>query len=72
MDVLRNQIVERKVIELILDHAKFTETPYEMEGTDEEAIDQAAGGHESDIPDAQEESGAQGGATRPEEPPMRE
>ena len=30
MDVLRNQIVERKVIELILEHATFKEVPYEF------------------------------------------
>ncbi len=47
MDVLRNQIVERKVIERILDHASFKETPYEFRRTDEEAIDHAAGGGEA-------------------------
>jgi trigger factor len=53
MDVLRNQIVERKVVERILDHATFKETPYELRRTDEAAIDQAAGGGEhSDIPEA--------------------
>ena len=40
MDVLRNQIVERKVIERILDHAKFKEVPYEFRRTEEEALDQ--------------------------------
>ena len=30
MDVLRNQIIERKVIELILAHATFKEVPYEL------------------------------------------
>ena len=29
MDVLRNQIIERKVIELILEHATFKEVPYQ-------------------------------------------
>ena len=53
MDVLRNQIVERKVIERILEHASFKETPYEFRRTDEEAVDHAAGGGEhSDIPEA--------------------
>jgi trigger factor len=53
MDVLRNQIVERKVIERILEHAKFKEAPYELRHTDEEAIDQSAGGGEqADIPSA--------------------
>jgi trigger factor len=53
MDVLRNQIVERKVIENILEHATFKETPYDFRHTDEEAVDHAAGGgDQSDIPDA--------------------
>ncbi|MGD9720043.1 MAG: trigger factor [Pirellulales bacterium] len=54
MDALRNQIIERKVIELVLSHAKFKEVPYKPEGTDTEAIDQAAGGQdtESEIPEA--------------------
>ena len=54
MDVLRNQIIERKVIDLILAHAKFKEVPYKPEGSDAEAIDQAAGGEEdeSEIPEA--------------------
>ena len=53
MDALRNQIIERKVIELVLAHAKFKDVPYKPEGTDAEAIDQAAGGdEESEIPEA--------------------
>jgi len=35
MDVLRNQIIERKVIERILESAKFKEVPYEFRRTDE-------------------------------------
>ncbi len=60
MDVLRNQIVERKVIELILSHAQFKEVAYKPEGIDAEALDQTvAGGEEpeSDIPAAKPESG---------------
>ncbi|MCE5303554.1 MAG: trigger factor [Planctomycetaceae bacterium] len=58
MDVLRNQIIERKVIERILENAKFKETPYEFRRTDEEAIDQAAGGgQEADIPEAKYDEG---------------
>ena len=72
MDVLRNQIVERKVIELILEHANFKEVPYEMEGADEEAIDQAAGGEVSDIPEAKSESGEAAEGGRPKESPLRE
>ena len=63
MDVLRNQIIERKVIEKILAEAEFTEVPFEFEATQAEAIDQAAGGHDSDIPEAKPGGGeaAEGG-----------
>ena len=57
MDALRNQIIERKAIDLILSHATFQDTPYEPdELSDSEAIDQSAGGgNEPDdlIPEAQ-------------------
>ncbi len=54
MDALRNQIIERKVIDLVLKHAKFKDVPYKIEGLDTEALDQAAGGdeEESSIPEA--------------------
>lgn len=55
MDSLRNQIIERKVIELVLKHAKFKDVPFKPEGSDTEALDQAAGGGESEedaIPEA--------------------
>lgn len=57
MDVLRNQIIERKVIELILAEAKFKEVPYEPEEMRAEALDRAAGGGESqsEIPEAKPE-----------------
>ncbi len=53
MDVLRNQIVERKVIERILEDAKFKDVPYEPEEVQAEAVDRAAGGGEpeSSIPE---------------------
>ena len=58
MDVLRNQIVERKVIELILSQAEFREVPYKPEGIETEAVDQAVGGEEEpEIPEAKPESG---------------
>lgn len=58
MDVLRNQIVERKVIELILANASFKETPYQVRRIDEEAVDYTAGGGEhSEIPDAKYDEG---------------
>ena len=58
------------MIELILEHAKFKEVPYEFRRTDEEAIDHAAGGGEhADIPEAKYDEGeevleAQRGFTR--------
>lgn len=53
MDTLRNQIVERKAIDLILSHATFKDVPFELEGNEAEAIDQAAGGgDDEDIPEA--------------------
>ena len=52
MDVLRNQVIERKVIDLILENAEFEEVPYQPETTDVEALDLAAGGAAADIPAA--------------------
>ena len=52
MDVLRNQIVERKVIDLILQNAQFTEVPYEMEQSDIQAVELTISGRASDIPEA--------------------
>ncbi|HUY93162.1 MAG TPA: trigger factor [Pirellulales bacterium] len=54
MDTLRNQIIERKTIDLILSEATFEEVPYVLEGADAEAVDQSAGGEEAEIPEAQE------------------
>jgi trigger factor len=55
-DVLQNQIIERKVIDLILDQATFKEVPFEFEHTQVEAIDQALGGEHGDIPEAKLEA----------------
>jgi trigger factor len=52
MDVLQNQIIERKAIDLILEHAKFKEVPFEFEHTQAEAVNQALGGAHDDIPEA--------------------
>ena len=53
MDVLRNQIIERKVVDLILEHAKFKEVPFQMEEAEVAALELTAGGHDhSDIPEA--------------------
>ncbi len=59
MDVLRNQIIERKVIDLILAQAEFTDVPYQPEATEAEAIDRSAGGDDSDIPEAKPEGKAE-------------
>ena len=55
MDILRNQIIERKVIDLICEHATFKETPFEFEDIDEEAIDWAAAGDPDAIAEVSEE-----------------
>ncbi len=55
-DVLQNQIIERKVIDLILDQATFKEVPFEFEHTQVEAVDQALGGEHGDIPEAKPEA----------------
>jgi trigger factor len=44
MDVLRNQIIERKVLELVQSEAKFKDEPYEPQKSDTEAVSIAAGG----------------------------
>ncbi|MBN1851291.1 MAG: trigger factor [Pirellulales bacterium] len=44
MDVLRNQIVERKVLNLVESEAQFINTPYSLPRRMVEAIDLAAGG----------------------------
>ncbi len=56
MDVLQNQIIERKVLELVQANAKFTDKPYEPEKLDVEALHLAAGGGEAaaSIPEATE------------------
>ncbi len=56
MDVLRNQIIERKVLELVQSEAKFNDEPYKPEKTDTEAISIAAGGGTgAEIPEVTEE-----------------
>ncbi|MDZ7616390.1 MAG: trigger factor, partial [Patescibacteria group bacterium] len=72
MDVLRNQIIERKVIELILEHAEFTPVPFEFEVSDVEALDESAGGHAAEIPDAKPGAESANTGVRPGETPYRE
>jgi trigger factor len=57
MDVLRNQIIERKVIDLILSHATFRDVPWQPEALEAEAIDRSAGGGEqqTEIPEVKGE-----------------
>jgi trigger factor len=54
MDALRNQIIERKVIDLITSHAVFTEIPFEPAKDDTAAIDHAISGKPdvAEIPEA--------------------
>jgi trigger factor len=54
MDVLQNQIVERKVLEHVQAEAKFTDKPYEPAKAEVEAVSIAAGGDVEAIPAAQE------------------
>lgn len=72
MDALRNQIVERKAIELIVSYATFKDVPYKLEGEQAEAMDQSAGGGEESeaIPEAQfaDEAPRPGDPTRPGDP----
>jgi trigger factor len=54
MDALRNQVIERKVVDLICSKAEFTDVPLEDKDEDVHAVDLAlAGGHDtSQIPEA--------------------
>jgi trigger factor len=73
MDVLRNQIIERKVINLILEHAQFDEVPYELEESDVAALDLTAGGGEqSEIPEAKPGGGEPAEARPGEDRPHHE
>ena len=49
MDVLRNQIIERKVLEAVQKEAKFKDEKYEPQKADTEAISIAAGGGSGDV-----------------------
>ena len=56
MDVLQNQIIERKVLQLVQDNAKFTDKPHEPEKLDIEALNLAVGGGDAaaSIPEAKD------------------
>jgi trigger factor len=53
MDVLQNQIVERKVLERVQAEAKFKDIPFAPSKVDAEAISMAAGGDTDAIPAAE-------------------
>ena len=53
MDVLQNQIVERKVIDRVLSEAKFKDAPYEPQRITTEAVPLAAGGEGAEIPEVE-------------------
>ena len=55
MDVLRNQIIERKTVDLVTSHASFKDVPFEFQKADAEAVDHAVCGvvvGEEEIPTA--------------------
>ena len=56
MDILRNQIIERKVIALVMEHAKFKDVDYTPPGEPEvEAVPIAIGGEADDHEESDEE-----------------
>lgn len=55
MDILRNQVIERKVINMISENAVFTETPFEFEERDVEAMDISAAGDPNAIAEVTQE-----------------
>jgi trigger factor len=58
MDTLRNQIIERKVIELIEKHAEFRDVAYKPPKEEVVAVNYAAAGaHAHSIPDAEHDEG---------------
>ena len=62
MDALRNQIIERKVVDLICSRAEFTEVSYDpFESEDVAAINFALGGstETAEIPEAKHGGDAQ-------------
>ena len=61
MDTLRNQIIERKVIQLIQEEADFTDVPYEPPKDDTSAVDFAIAGPgaDSEIPEAKHGEGGE-------------
>jgi trigger factor len=69
MDVLHNQVIERLVVDEILEHAEFREVPYQPEQTEAEAVDRAAAGGEaeSEIPEAKAQEEEKSAEEKPAE-----
>lgn len=59
MDSLRNQIIERKVLDLIKEHAEFNDTEFELDDEAPSAVDFfVSGSSGAEIPEAKYEGGA--------------
>lgn len=58
MDILRNQIIERKVLEMIMENADFAETPYEPYPSETSSLDMPAGGEAPDEEETEAEEAA--------------
>ena len=59
MDSLRNQIIERKVLDLIKEHATFNDTDFDLDEAAPSAVDFfVAGGSSAEIPEAKYDGGA--------------
>ncbi|MDR1053592.1 MAG: trigger factor [Planctomycetaceae bacterium] len=54
-DLIRNQVIERKVLDLISQHAEFVEVPFEFEQIDTTAVSWAITSKEPEINEASEE-----------------
>ena len=60
MDSLRNQIIERKVLDLIKEHAKFNDTEFKLEDDAPATVDISVSGVvAAEIPEAKYESGGE-------------
>jgi hypothetical protein len=72
MDALRNQIIERKVVAKVVEHATFKDLPYQPSKNDAEAIETSAGGDDEDasIPEAKHADAVQSMATTPNPNPQ--
>ena len=58
LDALRNQIIERKAIDLVLEQAKFKDVPFDLPENKTTSIDMAAGGGEELVGAAESQAAA--------------